>query len=137
MSKKIKVLICRKEKTIIDVLRRRKNVTGIDTIIEKIVPNTYEFSFGNGIDESLEIIKREMPQIVFISPLQLDEGLHNVRLIKESSPTCVVFVFLYNIVDDEQRLIDAFEEAGAYKCYLPPLAINSVAHDMYVSLNIE
>ena len=41
------------------------------------------------------------------------------------------------MVGDEQETIDEYMAAGAYKCFSSPIFISTLAHDMYVALNLE
>ena len=134
MKEKIKVLITRKKKWI---TKRAKQSSNIEYIIEKMAPGVYEFIDGVGEENIIMQVEKCSPEIIFIVPYAQMDGLNLLRQIKRLQPTANVFVFLLNIIDNEEETIDQYMSLGAYKCFLPPLNINTLVHDMYVSLNLE
>lgn len=133
MEEKIKVLLTRKK----TLARRKKSSSNIEEIIEKMVPERYEFLYGTGEKDILLQAERFRPEIVFIVPDARADGLSLLKKIKQTLPYTAVFVFLLTLLDDEQETIDEYMAAGAYKCFLPPLVINTLIHDMYVCLHLE
>ena len=133
MKEKIKVLFPRLEKK---SPKPKKipmgGVMRLEDFIEKSAPDMYEFIYANVEEE--DIVKQA--EIVLITHIE-SKSMRNLELlkkVKQLNPLASVFILN---VDDEQETIDEYMAAGAYKCYLQPLMIPTLAHDMYVALNLE
>ena len=110
----------------------------INDIIEKECPNTYEFKVVFKGQNIIEQINQYRPKIVFLPHDGLIDTLGLLKQIQRLQYSTVVFILLSDrILEDEQITIDTFIDAGAYKCVFPTFSINSLVHDMYVSLNLE
>lgn len=104
-------------------------------LIEEYAPDMYEVFHTVGEQESVQTIIDIRPEIILLSD-NLKNSLGLMRIIKQIHPTSVIFVLL-SIVDDEQSAIESYMLEGAYKCYSPPIVVDSLIHDMYVALNLE
>ena len=104
-------------------------------LVDQYVPDMYTNFFSVGVDDTLKQVICLRPEIVLLSA-RLRDPLSLLKRIKQIHATTVIFVLL-NMVDEDQETIDEFMSAGAYKCYLPPIIIDSLAHDMHVALNLE
>ena len=132
MRTKIRVLFINSKKT-----KRRKTTRTIEDLIEIETPDTYEFineDFGCNI---VEQIKEHKPEIIFLNDNKSTNIMELIKKIKATDPSIKVFVIISNVIDDEQELIDKYQKAGVYKCYFSTLVLDTLIHDMYVSLNLE
>lgn len=134
MDNKIKLLsVCKKKP-------KKENINNWSKIVERYAPNMYELLFSAGEKDVLKEVEDSSPEIILILPsvMQKDimDGVELLQKIKHLSPKSQVFVNL-GVVDEEQEAIDLFMANGAYKCYLPPIVMDSLFHDMYVALNLE
>jgi len=138
MNKKVKVLIA-PIKNMSEPKKRKvkKGTMTLDGIIESQVPDTYDFIHGFGVEDNITKIALHQPEIVFIIQNKPMDGLDLLTNIKLLHPSTVVFIFMFEIVDDEQETTDAYMAAGAYRCCFPPLNIDQITHDMHVALNLE
>jgi len=135
MEEKIKVLITGKKRSIKQ--KTPKGSMGLKDVIEREIPDMYEFISGDGEDAIEQEISRHCPEIVLITQIEPMDGLNLLIKAKQLNPATAVFILIFGIIDDEQEAIDEYMAAGAYKCFLPPLMIESLVHDMYVALNLE
>lgn len=103
-------------------------------LVERYAPNLYENYYAVGEKEAMRQVTELQPEIVMLSN-GMKDALGLLVKIKEINPAGAVFVVL-GIVDDEEEVMDRFKAAGAYKCYTSPLSMDTLIHDMYVSLNI-
>lgn len=129
---KIKVLFVLSKK-----LKRIKRNKLLGDIIEAEAPDMYDFLYIYGEEETMKVVDEFRPEILFLS--HVDGGKSEVLLkrIKQVCPTVQVFVILSNTLNDEQETIEKYMAAGAYKCFFSTMNIETVIHDMYVSLNLE
>lgn len=133
MKEKIKVLSVITEKR-----RYRSCKLTMNDVIEKEVPDTYEFKVVFKRQNIIEQIEQYRPKIVFLPHDGLINTLELLRQIKQVHPSIVIFILLSEkLIEDEQKTISEFYNAGAYKCVYSTFAINSLIHDMHVSLNLE
>jgi len=132
MNEKVKVLFI-SEKTI----KSNRGRKTLGDIIELQVPNTYSISYEHLGKNILEEISKLEPQIIFLTQKESKDTLGLLKKIKQIYPSMVVFVFISEIVDDEQETIDRYLAAGAYKCLFLTMSVDSLIHDMHVALNLE
>ena len=134
MNIKIRLLSIGKKKA------KKENLKNWERTVERYAPDMYELLYGAGEKDALEQVNKLQPKIVLILPSVLNndlkDGLELVRKIKGINSDIAVFVNL-GMVDDEQEAIDNFIECGAYKCYVMPVSMDALFHDMYVALNLE
>lgn len=109
----------------------------LEDLIEKEAPDMYEFSKGYVGKNIIEEVDKQRPEIIFLSQYKSFDALELLKKIKHIHPSAVVFVILSNMIEDEQETIDEYIAAGAYKCYFSTLVLDTLIHDMYVSLNLE
>lgn len=128
---------------LLSVCRRRPKAASSASwaaVVENYAPDRYELLSSAGERDTLKKVEQFHPEIVLILPSilhgDLSDGVGLLREIKRLSPESAVLVHIGN-VDDEQAAVDAFMAAGAYKCYLPPVVMDTLFHDMYVALNLE
>lgn len=134
MKEKIKVLSICLNKHILK--KQMRNKTLYDNI-ESVVPDTYEFIYTYISKNILKEIEEYQPKIVFMTQNESKDTLGLLKEIKQLMPSVAVFVLLSDLIEDEQGTIDEYMGAGAYKCLFSALSVNSLAHDMYVALNLE
>ncbi len=132
MNEKVKVLFINEKK--IKSNRSRKT---LGDIIELQVPNTYSINYEHFGKNILEKIAELEPQIVFLTQKESKDTLGLLKKIKQTYPSMVVFVFISEIDDEEQKIIDKYLAAGAYKCLFLTMSVDSLIHDMHVALNLE
>lgn len=106
-----------------------------EKLIERYAPDLYEYSYAIGEKDAIKQVTDSKAEIIMVTNAMKD-ALGLVERIKEINPASAVFVVL-GMVDDEQEVMDAFKEKGAYKCYSIPLSLDTLTHDMYVALNLE
>lgn len=131
MEEKVKVLF------ILDKKPKKNTPTSIQDYIKEKTPDIYEFIYGVGDEDSLNQIDKHQPKIIFLPNKKSLDSLKLLYKIKQLHPSIVVFIMIFEMVDDEQETIDEYMASGAYKCFLQPLMIDSLVHDMYVALNLE
>lgn len=132
MNSKIKVLTINSK-----MAKRKRYVVPIEDLIDKEVPNTYEFFNVFSYHDAIDFIEQYKPEIIFIGHQKSNNSLTILEEIKHINPNVAIFVFL-PIIDNEQDNYDKYMDLGVYKCYLtPPLVIDTLIHDMYVALNLE
>ena len=134
MKEKIKVLFAVDKKAKKSIL---KGAPTLANIIEGEVPDTYEFIFGFGEEDSIKQVDKLRPEIIFIGQNKSIDALGLLKKVKQLHPLAVVFIILPNILDDEQETIDEYMAAGAYKCFFSTIVHETLLHDMYVALNLE
>ena len=103
-------------------------------LIEEYAPGLYKTIDATGEREAIDQIVSQKPEIIMISD-KIKDPIKLLKTIKSIHPEVVVFIMLSIAEDDE--VIDNYIAHGAYKCYTPPLVIDTLVHDMYVSLNME
>ena len=134
MKAKIKVLLTSKKKP---PKKSPKGSIRIEDFIEKEVPSMYEFIYGIGEEDIINQVDKHRPEIILITQGVTMDDLELLKKIKQHHPLSIVFMLLLNMIDDEQETIDEYMAYGAYKCFLQPLMIETLVHDMYVALNLE
>lgn len=111
-----------------------------ERVVDRYAPDMYELLYSIGLKDTLKKVKELQPEIVLILASMLEgdlsDGLQLLKDLKRLSPTSAVFVTL-GAVYDEQEAIDEFTAGGAYKCYAPPVIMDTLFHDMFVALNLE
>ena len=128
MTEKITILMRGNKKQ-----RFKKSAIRLEDMIEKEAPDMYEFIYGVDEEDIIVQVDKCRPEIVFIG----QDDLELLKKIKQLHTLVAVFVFMLDILDDEQEAIDKYMAYGAYKCCLPPLMIDTLVHDMHVALNLE
>ena len=129
---KIKVLFIQEKR-----IKNKKKVVTLGDIIEKEVPDTYEIDYASIKDNVMGRIKEFSPQILLIAQSKAIDVLGLVKKVKESFPSVVILVNLSVAADSEQEMMRKLKAAGVYKCYSSILSVDSLIHDMFVSLNME
>ena len=129
---KIKVLFIQEKR-----IKNKKKVVTLGDIIEKEVPDTYEIDYASIKDNVMGRIKEFSPQILLIAQSKAIDVLGLVKKVKESFPSVVILVNLSVAADSEQEMMRKLKAAGVYKCYSSMLSVDSLIHDMFVSLNME
>lgn len=108
--------------------------------VERYAPDMYELFYVVGEKEAIKKVAELRPEIILILPSvlqdKLTDGLRLLKEIKQLHPKAAVFMNI-GMVDDEQEAIDAYMASGAYKCYVAPISMDALFHDMYVALNLE
>ena len=134
MERKINVLEIFKGKV---VPKGVKGKSSLVSFIEHVEPDMYEFSFAAGETNAIIQVDKLRPDIIFMPHDKSINSFELLKNIKQLHPTAPVFILINTMIDDEQEVINEYMASGAYKCYLPPLNIDTLVHDMYVSLNLE
>lgn len=129
---KIKVLFIQEKK-----IKNKSNVITLGDLIKNEVPDTYEIDYVSVKEDVMSRMKKYNPQIVFIAQSKTFDILDLVRVIKETYPSMVILVNLATVADLEQEMVRRLKDLGVYKCYSSTLSVDSLVHDMFVSLNIE
>lgn len=129
---KIRVLFVQTKK-----VRKSATVRTLGDIIEMAAPDAYEFSYVYGKSNLLGTVDEVRPEIVFLPTQKSVNALELVKEIKALYPSTAIFIMLSGREEDEQKTVEDFRAAGAYKCCLPTLSIEGLVHDMYVALNLE
>lgn len=131
---KIKVLSIGKKK---NEIRKKKGTITVQDYIEKEVPGLYIFRKAY-IENAINEIKATNPDIIWIHQDGQNDYTELITEIKKLNFTTVILVIITGIIEDEQEMKDRYLMAGAYKCYfVPPLILDELIHDMYVSKNLE
>lgn len=130
--KKIKVFFVNPKR-----IKKKSKVKTLGDLIDAEVPDTYEFIHICVKDDIKKMISEHRPEIIFLSQDKSMDALELVKEIKSLQPSTVIFVVLSDMISDETETINEFKTAGAYKCYLSTLVIDTLTHDMYVALNLE
>ena len=128
---KIKVLFIQEKK-----IKKGKMIT-LGDLIEKEVPDTYDTDYVSAKENILDKVKNFEPQIVFIAQSKAYDIFDLIKKIKGMKHEIVVLVILTTVAESEQKLMNKLKELGVYKCYSSALSVDSLVHDMFVSLNME
>lgn len=129
MEKKIKLLFIANKKMKKDDEKNTRN------LFEEYAPGLYDIFTSVGAKESIEQVLLLYPEIIVLND-NVKQAQSLLKKIKQIHPNANVFVFI-GMVEDEQKTIDEYIACGAYKCYMPPIVMDSLVHDMYVALNLE
>lgn len=129
MSNKITVLFASEKKV------KNYEKESAQELFDEYAPSMYEIRYATGEKETLKLIEELTPKILVINA-QIKDSMELVKKIKLRHPDISIFVFI-GIVEDEQETTDKYMSHGAYKCYAPPIVMDSLIHDMYVALNME
>ena len=129
---KIKVLYIQEKKN-----KRKSNNMTLGDVINTMVPDTYEMDYVSAKENIIAKLEAFNPRIIHISQSNAFDILGMVKSIRELMATVVIMVCLSDGVKDPQRLMEELKEAGVYKCYGLTLVIETLIHDMFVSLNME
>jgi len=137
MKEKVKILSINTKK------KGRKSKTSNESgksmgdYMEELAPGMYSFSEVYACD-AIKEVETLRPEIIWILQDALMDSSGLVKEIKSIHPAVAIFVMLFGVADDEQELMKKYSDLGAYKCYfLQPLVLDTLAHDMYVALNLE
>jgi len=103
-------------------------------LIEEYAPGMYDTINVVGEEESIKQIAKLRPEIILLSD-KIKDGISLLMKIKQIHPQVVIFIFLSMV--GEQEVIDKYMAHGVYKCYEPPIVMDTLVHDMYVALNME
>jgi len=127
---KIKVLFIQEKKL-------KKGAITISDLIENEVPDTYEFDHVSAKENIMGKVAEFHPQIVFISNSKAYDIFELVQKIKELDSEIVILAMVFTDFGSEREMMDRLTEMGVYKCYTSQLSVDSLIHDMFVSLNME
>ncbi len=127
---KIKVLFIQEKKI-------KKGAITISDLIENEVPDTYEFEHVSAKGNIMGKVAEFHPQIVFISNSKAYDIFELVQKIKELDPEIVILAMVFTDFGSEREMMDRLTDLGVYKCYTSQLSVDSLIHDMFVSLNME
>ncbi|MCD7785015.1 MAG: hypothetical protein LUH18_05475 [Oscillospiraceae bacterium] len=127
---KIKVLFIQEKKV-------KKGAITISDLIENEVPDTYEFDRVSAKEDIMGKVAELHPQIVFISNGKAYDIFELVRKIKELGSEIVILAMVFTDFGSEREMMDRLTGLGVYKCYTSQLSVDSLIHDMFVSLNME
>ena len=128
---KIKLLFVQEKK-----IKKGKMFT-LGDLIENEVPDTYEIDYVSAKERIRDKVKEFSPQIVFISQSQKYNIFELIKNIKEFDPEIVIFAIIVSDFENEHKTMDKLKESGVYKCYSTQFSLDSLVHDMFVSLNME
>lgn len=106
-----------------------------EALLERYAPDLYENFYAVGEKEAIMQVEKLQPEIVILSG-DMKDSFGLLKNIKQIQPTGAIFVML-GMLDDEQETMDEFKAYGAYKCYIAPVSMDTLTHDMYVALNLE
>ncbi|MCD7770786.1 MAG: hypothetical protein LUH23_01640 [Oscillospiraceae bacterium] len=127
---KIKVLFIQERKI-------KKGAITISDLIENEVPDTYEFEHVSAKGDIMGKVAGFHPQIVFISNSKAYDIFDLVQKIKELDSEIVIMAMVFTNFGSEREMMDKLTGMGVYKCYTSQLSVDSLIHDMFVSLNME
>ncbi len=127
---KIKVLFIQEKKV-------KKGAISLSDLIENEVLDTYEFGHVSAKGNIMGKVADFHPQIVFISNSKAYDIFELVEKIKEFDSESVILAMVYTNLGSEREMMDKLAEMGVYKCYTSQLSVDSLIHDMFVSLNME
>ncbi|MCD8006524.1 MAG: hypothetical protein LUF29_06050 [Oscillospiraceae bacterium] len=127
---KIKILFIQEKKV-------KKGAISLSDLIENEVPDTYEFEHVNAKEDIISKVAEFSPQIVFISNSKAYDIFELVQRIKGLDSEIVILAMVFTDFDSEREMMDRLTDLGAYKCYTSQLSVDSLIHDMFVSLNME
>ena len=106
-------------------------------LIENEVPDTYQVDYVSAKENILDKVKGFEPKIIFIAQSTAYDVFSLIKQFKEGNPDVVILVNLTAAVEAEQKIIETLMNLGVYKCYSSVLSVDSLVHDMFVSLNME
>ena len=127
---RIKVLFIQEKKF-------KKGAITISDLIENEVPDTYEFEHVSAKEDIIGKVSEFHPQIVFISNSKAYDIFELVQKIKDLDSEIVILAMVFTDFGSEREMMDRLTEMGVYKCYTSQLSVDSLIHDMFVSLNME
>ena len=128
MEEKIKILSVGHKKI------KKEESQNWDRLLERYAPGVYETINAVGEKEAINQTVLFAPKIIMISE-KIKDPMGLLKKIKSILPNATVFIML-SIADDDEIIHDYIAN-GAYKCYTIPLVMDTLMHDMYVSLNME
>lgn len=128
---KIRVLFVQEKK-----IKKGKMIT-LGDLIENEVPDTYQVDYVSAKENILDKVKGFEPKIIFIAQSTAYDVFSLIKQFKEGNPDVVILVNLTAAVETEQKIIETLMNLGVYKCYSSVLSVDSLVHDMFVSLNME
>lgn len=128
---KIKVLFIQEKK-----IKKGKTIT-LGDLIENEVPDTYEMDYVSAKENILDKVKVFNPQIVFIGYSKAYDIFDLIKKIKEFNFKLVFLATIVTDAENEHKVMAELKELGVYKCYTTELSLDSLIHDMFVSLNME
>ena len=109
-----------------------ENLKEWNEVIEEHAPDLYEIIYEFREKEVLKQLKEFRPQVIMLTSLK--NTLDWIKTIKQLYPEKPIFVIGR---EEDEELFDEFMACGAYKCYLPPFASETMMHDIHVALNLE
>lgn len=105
--------------------------------MEQFAPGLYTFSEAY-VADAIGAVETLRPEVIWMTQEASKDCSELVIEIKRVHPTAAIFLMFIGLVDDEQEMMERFYSLGVYKCYfLPPLMLDTLAHDMHVALNME
>ena len=128
---KIRVLFVQEKK-----IKKGKMIT-LGDLIENEVPDTYQVDYVSAKENILDKVKGFEPRIIFIAQSTAYDVFSLIKKFKEGNPDVVILVNLTAAVEAEKKIIETLMNLGVYKCYSSVLSVDSLVHDMFVSLNME
>ena len=128
---KIRVLFVQEKK-----IKKGKMIT-LGDLIENEVPDTYQVDYVSAKENILDKVKGFEPKIIFIAQSTAYDVFSLIKKFKEGNPDVVILVNLTAAVEAEKKIIETLMNLGVYKCYSSVLSVDSLVHDMFVSLNME
>ena len=115
----------------------KANALTLGDLIEKQAPDTYEMDRVSAKEDILGKVKEFGPQIVMISDCKSYDVFDLIKKIKELDSKIVILVSVLADAGEEHERMERLKEIGVYKCYTSRLSVDSLIHDMFVSLNLE
>ena len=128
---KIRVLFVQEKK-----IKKGKMIT-LGDLIENEVPDTYQVDYVSAKENILDKVKGFEPKIIFIAQSTAYDVFSLIKQFKEGNSDVVILVNLTAAVEAEKKIIETLMNLGVYKCYSSVLSVDSLVHDMFVSLNME
>ena len=128
---RIRVLFVQEKK-----IKKGKVIT-LGDLVEKEVPDTYEMDYISAKENILDKVKKFDPQILFIAQCKAYDVFDLVKRVKGIKPDVIVLVNLTMVAESEQEAVNRLKGLGVYKCYSSALSVDSLIHDMFVSMNME
>ena len=128
---KIKVLFIQEKKI------KKNGMITLGDLINNEVPDTYNIEYVSAKENIMGKVAKIRPNIVFVAQSKAYDIFDLIKKIKEIGPEIVILVNLATTAVSEQKLMDKLKELGVYKCYSSLLSVDSLVHDMFVSLNME
>lgn len=128
---KIRLLFIQEKK-----IKKGKMLT-LGDMIENEVPDTYKIDYVSAKENIFDKVKKFGPQIVFIGDSKAYDIFDLINKIKGLDARIVIFVNIVTDAESEHKTMDKLKKFGVYKCYSSQLSLDSLIHDMFVSLNME